>query len=277
MKEFKLDCGIHTLAGYAWEAAAPRACVVLLHGVGEYARRHNRLAVYLTRAGFSVYAMDLPGHGHSPGRRGHIGSTDSIMRDINILITYAREHCPDVPFFVMGHSMGGNLALSHRYYFGGSCGAAGYIASSPWLVLKHPPSGAKLFLARVGRVVAPSLSVRIGLDPRDVCANPVKNELDAGDMPNHDFISPMTSLSRLEDAARVLEAAGQHGPPVYLLHGSADNICDVEGSRRFAAACGNCTYRELPGLSHETMNEEPFEDIIRGIVEWIDGQLAKNE
>ena len=67
MKEFKLDCGIHTLAGYAWEAAAPRACVVLLHGVGEYARRHNRLAVYLTRAGFSVYAMDLPGHGHSPG------------------------------------------------------------------------------------------------------------------------------------------------------------------------------------------------------------------
>lgn len=60
MKEFKLDCGIHTLAGYVWEAAVPRACVVLLHGVGEYARRHNRLAVYLTRAGFSVYAMDLP-------------------------------------------------------------------------------------------------------------------------------------------------------------------------------------------------------------------------
>ena len=277
MREFQLDCGVYHLSGRAWEAAAPRACVVLLHGVGEYALRHNRLAVYLMREGISVYAMDLPGHGRSPGRRGHIGGTDAIMRDINVLIAYARRHCPDVPFFVMGHSMGGNLALSHRYYFGSSCGAAGYIASSPWLVLKHPPSGLKLFLARVGRVVAPSLSVHIGLDPRDVCANPVENELNIEDGPNHDFISPMTSLSRMEDAARVLQAAGNSGPPVYLFHGSADNICDVEGSRRFAAACPNCTYRELPGLSHETMNEAPFADIIQGIVEWIDGQLIQNE
>ena len=116
MREFQLDCGVYHLSGRAWEAAAPRACVVLLHGVGEYALRHNRLAVYLMREGISVYAMDLPGHGRSPGRRGHIGGTDAIMRDINVLIAYARRHCPDVPFFVMGHSEYDADTLAKEYF-----------------------------------------------------------------------------------------------------------------------------------------------------------------
>ncbi len=57
--------------GREWEPAQePRAAVALLHGLGEHCGRYERLAGRFTDAGFAVSAIDLRGHGHSPGARG---------------------------------------------------------------------------------------------------------------------------------------------------------------------------------------------------------------
>src|SRR5687768_2681644 len=59
--------------GYVWEAPEQRAVLLLQHGYGEYAQRfverYSRLIPQLLNAGVSVYAIDLWGHGRSPGRR----------------------------------------------------------------------------------------------------------------------------------------------------------------------------------------------------------------
>ena len=49
---------------------APRGAVALVHGLGEHSGRYERLAGRFTDAGFAVWAIDLRGHGQSPGARG---------------------------------------------------------------------------------------------------------------------------------------------------------------------------------------------------------------
>ena len=51
---------------------APRAVLVLIHGLGEHSGRYGHLAQRFTDAGFAVFAMDLRGHGKSSGGRGDL-------------------------------------------------------------------------------------------------------------------------------------------------------------------------------------------------------------
>ena len=51
-------------------AGVPRATVAVIHGLGEHSGRYEKLAERFTQAGYAVRAIDLRGHGESPGARG---------------------------------------------------------------------------------------------------------------------------------------------------------------------------------------------------------------
>src|SRR5437867_3523408 len=71
--EAKIGGGLK-LAGRAWLALEPRAVIAILHGIGEHSGRYAALASDLVHAGYTVVALDLPGHGESPGPRGDVAS-----------------------------------------------------------------------------------------------------------------------------------------------------------------------------------------------------------
>jgi acylglycerol lipase len=58
---------------HMWPSPNPRATLILQHGFGEYAERYvtsnYNLITKLSSHGISVYAMDMHGHGSSPGTR----------------------------------------------------------------------------------------------------------------------------------------------------------------------------------------------------------------
>ncbi|MFU2068551.1 alpha/beta hydrolase, partial [Bordetella hinzii] len=55
------------LARYRWPTPCPRpgAAAYILHGLGEHAGRHDRLARWLAARGWQVAAHDHRGHGRS--------------------------------------------------------------------------------------------------------------------------------------------------------------------------------------------------------------------
>src|SRR5205814_7299463 len=53
----------------AYEAAAPRAAVLALHGWFDHAGRWRETGEQLCAAGYSAYLLDLRGHGRSEERR----------------------------------------------------------------------------------------------------------------------------------------------------------------------------------------------------------------
>jgi len=273
MKKFVLKHENVEYQGYFAEAGKPKASIAVLHGIGEHFGRYERFAHYMAEHGCSVYGIDLPGHGKSPGIRGQIGKREDFYNLVDELASYVKNEVPGVPMFLMGHSMGGNLALSYRLARKETHFKA-FIISSPWIKLAGAPSLLAHFISLIAALVAPNLTIdnRIKADKLFTPSDEVSDEAKPDNL-CHPFITPRTAADCFKWARIILKNAAVERRPVYLMHGSADSICSVEGSREFAAAAGDmCTYREWEGLKHELLNEV-WKDVANEILVWIEMQI----
>ena len=89
--------------------------VQISHGINEYIGRYEDFARYLASKGFAVVGNDHIGHGRSvlsPERLGYFADNDGwfcAVDDIEELRRRTHEKYPDLPYFVLGHSMGSFL------------------------------------------------------------------------------------------------------------------------------------------------------------------------
>ena len=87
----------------AGDPATPRG-VGILHGLGDHAGRYGHVGAALAARGFAVRALDLPGHGKSYGKRGHVLSwTDfraSVTNLPNLLTMGRVAAIPAVLYFM---------------------------------------------------------------------------------------------------------------------------------------------------------------------------------
>jgi acylglycerol lipase len=100
-----------------WQAWLPqdpaRAVVVIVHGLHEHSARYAHVGARLAAAGLAVYAADHRGHGRSDGRRANIERMTLIVEDLNSFVRFAIERHPGLPVFMVGHSLGGLIALHY--------------------------------------------------------------------------------------------------------------------------------------------------------------------
>jgi alpha-beta hydrolase superfamily lysophospholipase len=258
-----------TLAGFMAEPAGEvKAVACLVHGLGEHAGRYRDVTGVLTGAGIALFSLDLRGHGLSDGKRGHAAPRSMILADVDALIRHARETHPGVPVFLYGHSLGGNIVLSHRLF--GKEQVAGTVSTSPWLILAKPlPSAQVAFMRLLGKIV-PGLTINNGLDPNGLSSQIQVVEDYRNDPLVHPFVSVQTGLDAMDMARIILERASENHGPVLGLHGGADPICSIEGSRRFAEKAGlQCTFREWPGMRHELHHEVIWPEVAQAIADFI--------
>ncbi|MEM1214753.1 MAG: alpha/beta hydrolase [Bacteroidota bacterium] len=91
------------LATYHWPGSGPK--ILLAHGWDSYSGRWYELAERLLAAGFDLYALDAPAHGHTSGGQ------FSVHRYAQSMTTAMHAIKPDI---LIGHSAGGMAAV---YYF----------------------------------------------------------------------------------------------------------------------------------------------------------------
>jgi alpha-beta hydrolase superfamily lysophospholipase len=87
-----------------WDAEAPRAQVLLLHGFGEHTGHYHRLAGQLNAVGLDVWGTDHIGHGHTGGPAGMFASVGDLASNAAVLlgVMAARR----LPVVIVGHSLG---------------------------------------------------------------------------------------------------------------------------------------------------------------------------
>jgi alpha-beta hydrolase superfamily lysophospholipase len=109
------------------QAAEPvKGVVQIAHGLAEHSARYGRLAGALNAAGFLVYASDHRGHGRTgQDNLGDFGAGgwDGLVADVVQFGALLADEHPDLPLFLIAHSMGSfaaqSVVLEHSAQYAG--------------------------------------------------------------------------------------------------------------------------------------------------------------
>ncbi len=255
----------------AWIPSSPRGAMVVVHGLGEHSGRYGATAERLTRMGLAVWAPDLRGHGRSPGIRVHVERFDEYLEDTDAALALAASRHPKLPLFLLGHSMGGLVALRHLLHRPGAASAA--VISSPALGT-HPrfePNAFTKGAARVLSRVAPRLLIASNLDATCLSRDRSVVEAYLADPLVSRKVSARWYTEIVAAMGDVRARAASVRTPVLLMQSGDDVLVDPEATRGWAGAAPaeRVEFVWWHGFYHEMFNE-PEKDLVFGRVEaWL--------
>ncbi|MFZ5743455.1 MAG: alpha/beta hydrolase [Pseudomonadota bacterium] len=259
--------GVQIFATSWFPDDAPRDHLVLAHGYAEHLGRYRAVAEFFTAAGYAVHALDHRGHGKSGGTRAVIDSFANADADIDQLVDKVRADSGLQRIKLVGHSMGGSLALNY---------ALNHPEKLSGLVLSGPAIGGglpkiqSLLLALISRI-APSLGM-IQLDADAVSRDPqVVAAYKADPLVFHGKVPARTAREMMHAVTTYPPRVGAMQLPCLLMHGSADTLVRAEDAQPVfdAIASPDKTVRIFDGLYHEIFNEPERLEVLGIVKDWL--------
>ena len=250
-----------------------RAIIIMVHGHGEHIQRYNHWADMFIRENIAFTGVDLPGHGRTEGKRGHVRNYSLVYEMIDVLITECKKTFPGIPVFVYGHSVGGVIVLD--YLLKRNPGIKGAIVTSPALRLAFEPDKTKLKLAAVMKYFFPGfiqhspIAVSYLSHDKEVVENYKNDPLVHGKISVNLFNGFMNSAKYSLSFASGLKL------PLLLIHGSDDMICLPSGSIEFAEKAKLAELKIWEGGYHELHNEPFKNEVFAFIMKWLNNKLIK--
>jgi acylglycerol lipase len=258
--------------GLYWQgqlpADDPTGVLLICHGLGEHSGRYGHVEDALVPDGWAVYGLDHRGHGRSGGRRAHLDDYGDWLADFDAFRRHVAARHPGLPVFLLGHSMGGQIALAYALQHG--TGLRGLVLSAPALASNAVPKAAVPVLRLLARV-APTLrpagidATKISKDPAVVAAYQADPLVHQGN-PTLGLSSALfAQMDVLPERARGLRL------PLLLQHGLEDVLTEVSGSRLLERTSGSPdqTVRYYPGLWHEIYNEPERDGPLADLRDWL--------
>jgi len=252
----------------AWPHAGAPITFAVVHGLGEHAGRYERFAKGMANHGMGTFAVDLRGHGKSPGQRGHVDSwsqwTDDVLAFVKHVASVVQGEV--VP---LGHSFGGATLLS-AVLAGKLPSSKRFIVSSPALKVKVAVPAWKIKLGTAASSVLPKLALDNEVDPKLLSRRPDVVEAYRTDPLVHSKISSRLYTEWLAATRQILDRAGEIKVPFLILAGTDDGLIDPEGSKELHAKAPSVSeLRLLEGRYHEPFNDSDNEEVFAMISSWL--------
>ena len=281
---------------------APRAVLQIAHGVSEYVLRYEDFAGYLTERGFAVVGNDHLGHGLSVSDGaprlyfGPKGSWNWVVEDMEQLRKLTHRQFPNLPYFLLGHSMGSFYARQYLCEWGSELSGAIIMGTGfqPKALVQLAKTICRVLAVFFGwqhrsKLVA-SLSFTgynkglEGRTPQDWlnrdAAEVDKYRADERCMFTftlNAYYSMFTGILRLYDPAVL--ARMPKDLPLLFLAGDADPVGEQgKGVQRAidslkAAGAQNIQKKLYPGARHELLMETNKAEVFADIADWLEKQL----
>jgi alpha-beta hydrolase superfamily lysophospholipase len=259
-----------------WEPKDVKAVVCLVHGLGEHSGRYAHVAKFLNDAGYAVMAFDMCGHGKSGGIVGHATSYEAMMEHISRLRGEATVHYPEIPIFLYGHSMGGNLVINYTLYR--KPRVYGVVATGPAFKTAVELPSWKIAMGKALYNVIPFLPMPSELDENKLSRDPEVVRAYVEDPLVHGRVSVRLGIDILHTGQWVMKHARELIAPLLIMHGEKDEITSCDASREFAEKAKHvCTLKIWKNLYHEIHNEPEKHDVLSFLLNWFEKQLERRK
>ena len=253
-----------------WNANAPIAQMVLVHGFAEHYRPYSEFAKKLNQANITVQAFDLPGHGLAEGLRCHI---DSFQDYLDILQGFIQQIESDLPLFLFGHSMGG--LISGHYAIQNSAQLKGLILSSPLTGFDGVSMQLMGALGRWLNQKYPTKSMPKLFNPKELSNLEERWPQYQSDPLRGQTITPSMFVSMLDWAQLLHKNAHLLTLPLLTFYSKADRVVSPSGIERFFAATKSRD-KELVAFTesgHEILQSREEPQMTQKLIHWIINRL----
>ena len=238
----------------SWIPETPRGVVVISHGGAEHGGRYRHVVERLVPEKFAIYAIDHRGHGRSDGRRAQFGRMAYVVEDLDRLVRRANEAHPQLPLFLLGHSVGGLVALA--YALEHSDQLTGLVVSAPVAAVEAAPMHLRL-IAKAASVLTPDAGLLevdatgISRDPEEVAAYDSDPLVYRGKLPARTLQELADTIGRLD------RSVGRLTLPVLMQLGMADTVVPAAGGEGLfeRLRSEDKTLHPYEGYFHEIYNE----------------------
>ncbi|XP_021502557.1 monoglyceride lipase isoform X4 [Meriones unguiculatus] len=269
--------GQYLFCRYWKPSGTPKALIFVSHGAGEHCGRYDELAQMLKGLDMLVFAHDHVGHGQSEGERMVVSDFQVFVRDVLQHVDTVQKDYPEVPVFLLGHSMGGAISIlaaaERPTHF------SGMVLISP-LVLANPESAStlKVLAAKVLNLVLPNMSLG-RIDSSVLSRN--KSEVDQYDSDPlicRAGVKVCFGIQLMNAVSRVERAMPKLTLPFLLLQGSADRLCDSKGAYLLmeSSRSQDKTLKMYEGAYHVLHKELPevTNSVLHEINTWVSHRIA---
>lgn len=258
---------------YRWEPAGEaRAAVHLAHGMGEHARRYDRVAAVLTGAGYEVWADDHRASGATGAEGSGLGDLgpggmEGAVESLHAVVAHVAATRPDLPVHLVAHSWGSFMAQRIADRWGEELGGL-VLSGSTLLAGEHLPA------EDLNERFAPART------PYDwLSRDPDEVRKYLGD--------PWCGLEVAFDVAEMAHLVGPPadsvppGLPILVINGTDDPVGGFNGGGAALAdayrelGVADVTYRGYEGGRHELFNETNRDEVLADLVAWLEAHSPR--
>lgn len=282
-----------------------RCVLQIVHGMAEYIERYEEFARFLTERGCVVTGEDHLGHGKSVGETKEYGyfceqdPATVVVRDVHRLKKMTQAVYPDVPYVIMGHSMGSFITRNYMFRYGTGIAAAiimgtgmqpaALVRTSKLIAgIQKVFCGSKKTGKMIDRLAFGSYNRRIpnartafdwlSRDEKRVDQY-IGDPLCGFVFTINGFSTLFELISRLYQKENLERIPGDL--PVLMLSGDADPVGDYgEGVRRAynslkEAGVKNIRLKLYEGGRHELLNETNRDEVMKDIYGWLEEAVLR--
>lgn len=256
-----------------WTREAAQGVVLITHGIAEHSSRYDHVAQSLVEGGYTTVGFDLRGHGKSSGKRNFIRSFQDYLNDLEAVLERVKNTYPDLPIFLLGHSMGGGIVA--LYTIERDPAVKGILLSGPSVKVNDDISP---FLQKISSLISalfPKLPV-VKLESDDISKDPAVRESYDNDPLNYrGALLARTAAELLNSTKTITARCNAIDLPILIMHGGSDKLSEVSGSEMLYAnvSSEDKTLKIYEGLYHEILNEPEQDEVKKDIISWLNAHI----
>ena len=254
-------------------ATDPKAILLVVPGWAEHSGRYTNLAKYFVPKGYAICALDHRGHGKSEGRRGYVERFSDYLDDLKTFFDIVRSEHGDAKIFLVGHSMGGTIATA--YSVRNQHDLAGLIVSGVGVKPGSSLSSAIIPLAWILSLLLPRLGIMV-LDASAISQDKAVVDAYVNDpLVYRGKITCRFGAEMLATLRKLPSEMPEINLPILIMHGTADRLCDPEGSRILyeRADSRDKTLKLYEGFYHEILNELGHKQVMADMEAWLAARI----